>query len=156
MQAAAPLYLESMQTLTPHLHWIAINLKCSLWLVAECTDLWLNRVFDTSEDYRLLHALPKFLEALQGMSPDTWLSRLHVSTSPVPRAVGEVEDAILDKGMGPMGDFRLPHDLWYLVVAEFYRDALKDFNVEKGWEDGGRVVRGASRWVVQGASRWVS
>ena len=26
------------------------------------TSLWLNRVFDTAEDYRLLHALRKFFE----------------------------------------------------------------------------------------------
>ena len=57
---------------------------------------WLNRVLDTAEDYRLLHALPKFLEALREMSPDTWRSCLHVSNFPVPRAVWDVDDAILD------------------------------------------------------------
>ena len=70
--------------------------------------MWLNRVSNTVEDYRLLHALPKFLEALREMSPVAWRSCLHVSTSPVPRALGEVDDAILDKGLGPIGDFPLP------------------------------------------------
>ena len=83
------------------------------------------------------------------MSPDTWLSCLHVSTSPVPRAVGDVEVAILDKGLGPIGNFPLPQDLWDSVVPEFYQDSLRDFSVEESWEDGDRVVRGASRWVSQ-------
>ena len=38
------------------------------------------------------------------MFPDTWRFRLHVSTSQVPRAVGEVNDAIPDKGLGPICD----------------------------------------------------
>ena len=84
---------------------------------ARVTGLWLNQVFDTAEDCRLLHALPKVLEALRGLSPDTWCSCLHVSTSPVPRAVGDVDDAILDKGLGPIGDFPLPQDLCFTRTA---------------------------------------
>ena len=57
MQTLAPLDLELMQALTPHFDWIAAILRCSLWPAAKRTGLWLNRVFDTAEDYRLLHAL---------------------------------------------------------------------------------------------------
>ena len=152
----APLYLEFMHTLTPHFHWIAAAQSCSLRLVAKRIGLWLNRVFDTAEDYRVLHALPKVLEALREMFPYTWRSYLHVSTSPVPRAVGDVDDAILDKGLGQIGDFPLPQDPWDSVVPEFYRDGLRDFNVEESPEDGYRVVKGASRWVSQQAERPVS
>ena len=42
------------------------------------------------------------------MSPDTWRSCLHVSTSLVPQAVGDMDDAISDKGLGPIGDFPSP------------------------------------------------
>ena len=108
MRSLAPLYLEFMRTLTPQIHWIAASLRCSLWLVAKRTSLWLNRIFDTAEDYRLLHALPQFLEALRGLSPDRWRSCLHVSTSPAPRAVGDVDKAILDNSLGLNGDFPLP------------------------------------------------
>ena len=143
----APLYLESIQTFTPHFHWIAAAQRCNLWLVAKRIGLWLNRVFDAAEDYRLQHAPPKFLEALREMSPDTWRSCLHVSTPPVPRAVGVVDDTILDKGLGPIGDFPLPQDFWDSVVPEFYRDGLRDFNMQENWEDVDSVVKGASRWV---------
>ena len=94
-----------------------------------------------------MHALPKFLEALRELSPDTWRSCLHVSTSPFPSAVGGVDDAILDKGLGPIGEFPLPQDLWDFVVPEFYRNGLRDFNVEESWVDGDRVGTGfPSRW----------
>ena len=93
MREMAPVYVEVLQALTPHLHWMPPAQGCSLWRVAKRTDMWLNRVLDTAEDCRVIHALPRFSEALGEMPPDTWRSRLHVSTSPLPRAVGEVDDA---------------------------------------------------------------
>ena len=86
---------------------------------AKRTGLCLYRVFATADDYRLLHALPKFLEALRALSSDTWCSCLHLSTSLVPRAVWDVDDAIPDKGWGPTGDPPPPHDWWDSVVSEF-------------------------------------
>ena len=147
MRSLAPLYLELMQTLTPHFQWIGASLRCSLWLVAKRTGLSLKRVFETAVDYCAQHALPDFLEGVKGLFLDMWCSCLHVSTSPVPWAVGDVDDAILDKGLGPIGDFSLPQDLWDSVVLEFYKGGLRDYNVEESWEDGDRVVKGASRWV---------
>ena len=35
----APLYLGFMHALTSHFHWIAVSLRCSLWLVAKHTGL---------------------------------------------------------------------------------------------------------------------
>ena len=156
VQEMAPLYLEFMETPTPHFRWIAAAQTCSLWLVAQRTGVWRNRVFDMAEDYCLQHALPKFLEALRGMSPDIWRSCLHVSTSPVPRAVGEVDDAIPDNGLGPIGDIPLPQDLWDSLVPEFCRGGWKGFSMEEGWEDGDRVVKGVSLWVPQPVERLVS
>ena len=49
--------LNFMQALTPHFYSIAAAQRCSMWVVAKRIDLWLNRVADTAEDYRLLHAL---------------------------------------------------------------------------------------------------
>ena len=93
LREMAPLYVEILQAPTPHLRGIAAAQGCSLWLVAKRTDMWLNRVLDTAENCRVIHALPRFLEALGEMPPDTWRACLHGSTSPVPRAAGEVDDA---------------------------------------------------------------
>ena len=85
-----PLFLEFMQALTPHFHWIAEREGCSLWMVVKRVDLWLNRVFDTAEDFRLRGALPALLGALRKLQPESWEACLHVNTSPVPRVVGGV------------------------------------------------------------------
>ena len=79
-----------------------------------------------------------------------------MSTSPVPQAVRDLDDAILDKGPGSIGNFPLPQDLWDSVVPKYSRDGLKGFSVEEGWEDGDRVVKGASRWVSQQVGRLFS
>ena len=83
-----PLFLEFMQALTPHFHWIAEREGCSLWMVVKRVDLWLNRVFDTAEDFRLRGALPALLGALRKLPPESWEACLHVNTSPVPRVLG--------------------------------------------------------------------
>ena len=69
--------------------------------------------------------------------------------------MGGVEDAILDRGLGPVGTHQLPADLWDAVIPPFYREGLRDFDVEREWQDGERVVRGASRWVSQQVQRIV-
>ena len=150
-----PLFLEFMQALTPHFHWIAERERCGLWMVAKRVDLWLNRVFDTTEDFRLRGALPALLRALRTLHPDSWEARLHVNTSPIPRFMGGVEDAILDRGLGPIGTHQLPADLWDAVIPPFYREGLRDFDVEREWQDGERVIRGVSRWVSQQVQRIV-
>ena len=60
-----PLFLEFMQALTPHFHSIAEREGCSLWMVVKRVHLWLNRVFDTAEDFRLRGTLPALLGALR-------------------------------------------------------------------------------------------
>ena len=150
-----PLFLEFMRALTPHFHWIAERERCGLWMVAKRVDLWLNRVFDTAEDFRLRGALPALLRALRTLHPDSWEACLHVNTSPIPRFMGGVEDAILDRGLGPVGTHQLLADLWDAVIPPFYREGLRDFDVEREWQVGERVIRGASRWVSQQVQRIV-
>ena len=61
----------------------------------------------------------------------------------------------MDRGLGPIGTHQLPEDLWDAVVPPFYRGGLQDFDVEQEWQDGDRVVRGATRWVSQQVQRIV-
>ena len=147
--AAAPLYLKFMQTLTPHFHWIAANLRCSLWLFAKCTNLWLNCVFDTAEDYRPLHALPKFLEDC-GECPRT--HGFPISTCLPPPCPGRWGTWMMPSSIqvwGRLATSPSPRNYGTRVVPEFYRDGLR----EESCEDGDSVVRGASRWVSQQVER---
>ena len=95
-----PLFLEFMQALTPHFHWIAEQERCGLWMVAKRVDLWLNRVFDTAEDFRLRGALPALLRALRTLHPDSWEACLHVNTSPIPRFMGGGRGCNFGSGYG--------------------------------------------------------
>ena len=79
-------------------------------------DLWLHRVFDTAEDFRLRGALPALLGALRKLQPESWEACVHVNTSPVSRVVGGMEDAILDKGLGPIG----AHQLQRICSVQFF------------------------------------
>ena len=106
----------------------------------------LDRIFDTAKDCRLGLTVPALLEALHTLTPESWESCLHTSTPPVLRAA-EVRHGILNKGLGPIGDFNLPVDLWRSVVLEFYHRGLPDFHIEESWEDGERQGRGVLRWV---------
>ena len=99
--------------------------------------------------------LPALLGALRKLHPDAWEACLHINTSPIPRFMGGVEDAILDRGLGPVGSHQLPDELWDAVVPPFYHGGLQDFDVEREWQDGDRVVRGATRWVSQQVQRIV-
>ena len=77
-----------MPALTPHFHLIAEREGCGLWMVVKRVDLWLNRVFDTADDFRLRRALPALLKALCTLQPDSWVACLYINTSPIPRLVG--------------------------------------------------------------------
>ena len=61
----------------------------------------------------------------------------------------------MDRALGPIGSHQLPDDLWDAVIPPFYRGGLQDFNVEREWQDGDRVVRGATGWVSQQVQRIV-
>ena len=100
VQEQPPLFLEFMQALTPHFHWIAERERCGLWMVAKRVDLWLNRVFDTAEDFRLQGALPALLSALRTLHPDAWEACLHVNTSPIPRFMGGGRGCHFGPGIG--------------------------------------------------------
>ena len=63
-------------------------------------------------------------------------------------------DDILDKGLGPKGNFPLPQDLLDSMVPYFFKDGLQTFSVEDEWED--PVVKGASQWVSPQVERVVS
>ena len=115
--------------------------------MAKRIGLWLNRVFDTADDYGLLHALPKFPEVLCEMSPVIWQLYVRVSTSPIPQADWDVDDAIHDKRLGSIGEFFLPQDVCDSVVPDFSSDGLRDINMDESWGDRDMVLKGASRLV---------
>ena len=97
--------------------------------------------FPTAPCYAYVFARPP------AMTLETWEWCLHITTSPIARVVGKVGDGIIDRGLGPLGNFSLLQDFWDSSALYFYKEGLQTFCVEDEWEDGDRVVKWASRWV---------
>ena len=85
-----------------------------------------------------------------------WEWCLHITTTPIARVVGKVGDDILDKGLGPIGNFPPLQDSWDSVAPDFCKEGLQTFCVQDEWEDRDRVVKWASRWVSRQVERVVS
>ena len=129
--------------------------------MVERLTLFVYRVFDTEEDFRLPRAASTLVKAAQSMKHDDWIGLLHVTTSPDPRA-GKVNPDILRNGLVPVGSHVIPQDIWdQMVPPDFYGRGLRDFDVEAVWID----ARGNDRpsappppppWVSEDVSNFVS
>ena len=128
-----PLFLEFLRACTPHQGWLLAELRCTPWILVKRLTLFVDRVFDMVEDFRLPTAASTLVKVVQGLKHDDWRGLLHVTTSPTPR-VGKVNPDILLNGLGPLGKHVIPQDIWdQMVPPEFYGQGLRDFDVETPW-----------------------
>ena len=125
-----PLFLEFLRVCTPHLGWLSAELRVTPCVLVKRLTLFVDRVFDTAQDFRLPSAARTLVMAVQGLRREDWRGLLHVTTSPIPRA-GKVNPDILLNGLGPMGSHVIPEDIWEQAVPlGFYGQGLRDFDVE--------------------------
>ena len=83
--AGDPMFLEFLRACMPHLGWMSTELRCTPWILVKRLTLFIDRVFDTAEDYRLPTAVSVFVKALGRVKLEDWRGLLHVTTSPTPR-----------------------------------------------------------------------
>ena len=88
-----PLFLEFLRACTPHLGWLSAELRCNPWILVKRLTLFLDRVFDSAEDFRLPTAASTLVKA--GLKHDDWRGLLHVTTSSTPRAGKANPDVLL-------------------------------------------------------------
>ena len=152
-----PLFLEFLRACTPHLGWLSAELRCTPWILVKGVTLFVDRVFDTAEDFRLPSAASTLIKAVHGLKRQDWRGLLHVTTSPTPRA-GKVNLDILLNALGPVGSHVIPQDIWdQTVPPEFYGQGLRDFHVEFPWVDArGNDRPGASAWVSDEVHKFVA
>ena len=82
--------------------------------------MFIDRVFNTAEHFRLPTAVSMLVTALGRLKREGSRGLLHVTTSPTPRA-GKVNPDILLNGLGPVGSHVIPQDIWdRTVLHEFY------------------------------------
>ena len=89
-----PLFLEFLRACTPHLGWLSAELHCTPWALVKQLTWFVDRVFDTVEDFRPCTRAATLVKAIQGLKHEDWRGLLHVTTSPTPRA-GKVNPNIL-------------------------------------------------------------
>ena len=110
-----PLFLEFLRACTPHLGWLLAELRCTLWILVNRLTLFVDRVFDSAEDFRLPMAASTLIKAVRGLKCEDWRGLLHVTTSPTPRACKVNPDILLNR-LGPVGSHVIPQDIWDQVV----------------------------------------
>ena len=115
-----PLFLEFLRACTPHLGWLLAELRCTPGILVKRVTLFIDRVFNTAEDFRLPTVASTLIKAVHGLKREDWRGLLHVTTSPTPSA-GKFNPDILLNGLGPVGSHVIPQDNWdQAVPPEFY------------------------------------
>ena len=115
-----PCFLEFRRACTPHLGWLSAELCVTFWVLVKRLTLFVDRVFDTAQDFRLPPAAFNLVKAIQGLKREDRRGLLYVTTSPTPRA-GKVNPDVLLDGLGPVGTHVIPQDIWEQTVPpEFY------------------------------------
>ena len=151
-----PLFVEFLRACTPHLGWLSAELRVTPWVLVKRLTLFVDRVFDTAEEFRLPSAAHTLVKAVQGLRREDWRGLLHVTTSSTPWA-GKVNPDIVLNGLGPVGSHAILEDIWEKAVPpSFYGHGLRDFDVETPWVDGRSNARpGAPPWVSDEVTKFV-
>ena len=102
-----PLIHVFLWAYTPHLGWLSAELRCTTWIVVKWLSLFIDRVFDTAEVFRLPTASSTLIQAMRGLKREDWRGLLHVKTSATLRA-GKVNRDMLLNGPGRVGSHIIP------------------------------------------------
>ena len=79
------MFLEFLKACTPpHLVWLSAELRWPPWILVKRLTLFIDRVFDTAEDFRLPKAAFVLVKALGRLKRENQRGLLHVTTSPAP------------------------------------------------------------------------
>ena len=151
-----PLFFEFLKACTPHLGWLSADLRITPWVLVTRLMLFVDRVFDTAEDFRLPSTAFNLVKAIEGLKREDWRALLHIATSPTPRAGKQDADVLLN-GLGPVGSHVTPQDIWEQAVPlESYGRGLRDFDVEAPWvNDRGNARPRAPPWVSNEVTKCV-
>ena len=62
-----PLFQEFLRACTPHLGWLSAELRVTPWVLVQRLTLFVDRVFDIAEDFRLPTAAHTLVKAVKGL-----------------------------------------------------------------------------------------
>ena len=130
-----PLFARFVAALAPHVGWLAGQLRCSQQLLLKRMHLLVTRLFSTTEDWRLEGTMETWVGALGELEEGVWDSLLHLTTSPIP-VLMRTEPSLAAKGLGRLGAYEIPADLWHRVVPPDFVERAMQCNVEADPEGG--------------------
>ena len=143
-----PLFARFMAALAPHVEWLARQLRCSEQLLLKRMHLLVIRLFSTAEDWRLELAMETWVGALGELGEEIWDSLLHLTTSPIP-VLMRTDPSLAAKGLGRLGAYEIPADLWHRIVPPDFVERAMQYNVEEDREGGaGKIGPGVEPIVA--------
>ena len=145
---APPLFARFMAAFAPHVEWLARRLRCYQQLLLRRMHLLVIRLFSTVEDWRLELAMETWVGALGELGEEIWDSLSHLTTSPIP-VLMRTDPSLAAKGLGRLGAYEIPADLWHRIVPPDFVERAMQYNVEDDPEGGaGKIGPGVEPIVA--------
>ena len=104
-------------------------------------ELFVDRLFRVAEDFALVSALDVISLALCEFAEAAWEALPHLNTSPKP-SLAAVVPKVVQRGLGAVGSYPIPGDLWREVVPADFLEASEAYDVEEDPQGGAGRVSG--------------
>ena len=138
---ALPLYPRVLALLSESACWLQRKLSATGPLLMRRIELFVDRLFRVAEDFALVSALDVICLALCEFAEAAWEALLHLNTSPKPSLAAVVPE-VVQRGLGAVGSYPIPDDLWREVVPADFLEAAEAYDVEGDPQGGAGRVSG--------------
>ena len=138
---ALPLYARVLALLSESACWLQRKLSAPGPLLMRRIELFVDRLFRVAEDFALVSALDVICLALCEFAEAAWEALLHLNTSPKPSLAAVVPE-VVQRGLGAVGSYPIPDDLWREVVPADFLEAAEAYDVEGDPQGGAGRVSG--------------
>ena len=138
---ALPLYAGVLALLSESACWLQRKLSAPGPLLMQRVGLFVDRLFRVAEDFALVSALDVICLALCEFAEAAWEALLHLNTSPKP-SLAAVVPKVVQRGLGAVGSYPIPDDLWREVVPADFLEAAEAYDVERDPQGGAGRVSG--------------
>ena len=138
---ALPLYARVLALLSGSACWLQRKLSAPGPLLMQRIELFVDRLFRVAEDFALVSALDVICLALCEFAEAAWEALLHLNTLPKPSLAAVVPEGV-QRGLGAVGSYPIPGDLWREVVPADFLEAAEAYDVEEDPQGGAGRVSG--------------